>query len=98
MNISDDPLINKDAKFLDAFQNAFEANETSVVFKPHFTKLKAAFYEARRSVKKRISPFKSKIREKAELIVLYALMEQKGPCNVHRITYSITCMGCTNSN
>ena len=53
-NISDDPLINKDAKFLDIFQNAFEANETSVVFKSHLKKMKAAFYEARRSVKKRI--------------------------------------------
>ena len=42
-NISDDPLINKDAKFLDAFQNTFEANETSVVFKPHLKKMKAVF-------------------------------------------------------
>ena len=53
-NISDDPLLNKDAKFLDAFQNAFEANETSVGFTPPLKKMKAAFYEARRSVKKRI--------------------------------------------
>ena len=52
--ITDDPLINKDAKFLDALQNVFEANETSVIFKPHLQKMKARFYEARRSVKKRI--------------------------------------------
>ena len=53
-SVTDDPLINKDAKFLDALQNVFEANETSVIFKPHLKKMKAAFYEARRSVKKRI--------------------------------------------
>ena len=52
--ITDDPLINKDAKFLDALQNVFEANETSVIFKPHLKKMKAPFYEAQRSVKKRI--------------------------------------------
>ena len=52
--VTDDPLINKDAKFLDALQNVFEANETSVIFKPYLKKMKAAFYEARRSVKKRI--------------------------------------------
>ena len=46
-NVFDDPLINKDAKFLDALQNVFEANETSVIFK-------SAFYEARESIKKRI--------------------------------------------
>ena len=40
-NITDDPLINK-------------ANETSVIFKPHLKKMKAAFYKARRSVKKHI--------------------------------------------
>lgn len=54
VNVSDDPLINKDAKFLDAFQNVFETNETGVFLKPHLKKMKAALYEARRSVKKRI--------------------------------------------
>ena len=53
-NVTDDPLINKDAKFLDALQNVFKANETSVIFKPHLKKMKAAFYEARRSVKMHI--------------------------------------------
>ena len=53
-NVTDDPLINKDAKFLYALQNVFEANETSVIFKPHLKEMKAAFYKARRSVKKRI--------------------------------------------
>ena len=53
-NVTDDPLINKDVKSLDVLQNVFEANETSVIFKPHLKKMKAAFYEARRSVKKRI--------------------------------------------
>ena len=54
-NVTDHPLINKDAKFLDALQNFFEANETSVIFKPHLKKMKAAFYKAQRSVKKHIS-------------------------------------------
>ena len=53
-NVSDDPSINKDAKFLDAVHNVFEANEIGIIFKPHLKKMKAAFYEARRSVKKRI--------------------------------------------
>ena len=51
-NIFDDPLINKNAKVLDAFQNVFEANETSLIVKPHLKKIKAAFYEARMIVKK----------------------------------------------
>ena len=37
-NVTDDPLINKDLKFSDALQNVFEANETSVIFKPHLKK------------------------------------------------------------
>ena len=53
-NITEDPLINKDAKFLDALQLVLEENDTSVIFKPHLKKLKSAFYEARRSIKKRI--------------------------------------------
>ena len=46
---------NLDAQFLDALQEAFEQNETSAVFKPHIKKIKSAFYEAQRSVKKRIT-------------------------------------------
>ena len=53
-NVSDDPLINKDANFLDAVRNVFEGNETSIIFKPHLKKMKAVFYEAQRSIKKRI--------------------------------------------
>lgn len=53
-NVSDDPLINKDAMFLDALQKVFEENETSVIFKPHLKKMKSAFYEARKGIKKRI--------------------------------------------
>ena len=54
-NICSDPSINQDAKFLDALHDVFEQNETSTVFKTHIKKMKAAFYEARRSVKKRIT-------------------------------------------
>ena len=54
VNICDDPLINKDAKFLDDLQKVFQNNETSTQFKPHINKIKAGFYEARRSLKKRI--------------------------------------------
>ena len=53
-NVCDDPLINKDMKFLDALQSVFEANETSVILKPHIQKMKSAFYEARKRIKKHI--------------------------------------------
>ena len=53
-NVSTDPEINKDASFLDAIQKVFEENDTSILFKPHLNKMKLTFYEARRSVKKRI--------------------------------------------
>eukprot|EP00795_Rhopilema_esculentum_P002492 gene2492-18155_t len=53
-NITEDPLINKDAKFLDALQLVLEENYPSVIFKPHLKKLKSAFYEARRNTKKRV--------------------------------------------
>ena len=49
--VCDDPLINKDVKFLDAPQSVFEANETSVIFKPPVKKMKSAFYEALKSIK-----------------------------------------------
>ena len=54
-NICSDPSINQDTKFLDALHDVFEQNETSTVFKTHIKKMKAAFYEAQRSVKKRIT-------------------------------------------
>ena len=53
-NICNDPEVNKDAKFLDNFQKAFKDNDTSFMFKPQLNKVRSAFYEARRSVKKRI--------------------------------------------
>ena len=51
-NICSDPEVNRDAKFLDDHQKVFEDNGTSIMFKPHLSKMKSAFYEARRSVKK----------------------------------------------
>ena len=44
----------------------------------------------------RSNPFKSKTCEKADCMV--CLNGGKGPCDVHGITYSITCMECANSN
>ena len=49
-----DPEVNKDAKLFDNLQEVFKDNETSLMFRPHINKVKSAFYEARRSVKKRI--------------------------------------------
>ena len=54
-NICSDRSINQDAKFLDALHDVFEQNKTSTIFKTHIKKMKVAFYEARRSVKKRIT-------------------------------------------
>ena len=51
-NITEDPLINKDAKVLGALQLVLEENDSSVIFKPHLKKLTSAFYEVRRSIKK----------------------------------------------
>ena len=56
---NNDESINKDARLLDAIQKAFDENESSVLFKPHVKRMKTAFIEARRSVKKRISQAKS---------------------------------------
>ena len=53
-NICNDPDVNKDAKFLDVLQKLFKENETSLMFKPHLNKMKAAFNEGRCSLKKRI--------------------------------------------
>ena len=46
-NITNDPLINQDAKFLDTLQIVLEENKLSVIFKAHMKKVKAAFYEER---------------------------------------------------
>ena len=59
IDICSDENINKDARLLDTIQKAFNDNESSVLFKPHAKKMKAAFIEARRSVKKRIKQAKS---------------------------------------
>ena len=59
VDICSDKNINKDARLLDAIQKAFNDNESSVLFKPHAKKVKAAFIEASRSVKKRIKQAKS---------------------------------------
>ena len=59
IDICSDENINKDAPLLDTIQKAFNDNESSVLFKPHAKKMKAAFIEARRSVKKRIKQAKS---------------------------------------
>ena len=53
-NICNDPDVNKDAKFLDDLQKVFKETETSLMFKPHLNKMKAAFNEGRHSLKKRI--------------------------------------------
>ena len=44
--------MNREAKFLDDLQKVFEDNGTCLMLKPHLSKMKSAFYEARRSVKK----------------------------------------------
>ena len=55
VNISSDPIINKDARFLEQIQALLLENDTSDVFKPHLKKMLAAFFDARKSVKKRIA-------------------------------------------
>ena len=47
VGISNDDNINKDVRFLDAIEKAFDEYETSTVFKPHTTKMKLAFADAR---------------------------------------------------
>ena len=44
----------------------------------------------------RSTPFKSKICEKADCLV--CINGGKGPCDVHGVTYSVTCMECVNTN
>ena len=53
-NICSDPDVNKDAKFLDDLQKLFQDNKTSLMFKPHLSKIKTGFFEGRGSLKKRI--------------------------------------------
>ena len=59
VDIRSNKNINKDARLLDSIQKAFNDNESSVLFKRHAKKMKAAFIEARRGVKKRIKQAKS---------------------------------------
>ena len=59
VDICSDENINRNARLLDAIQKTFNGNESSVLFKLHTNKMKAAFIEARRSVKKRIKQAKS---------------------------------------
>ena len=55
VDISSDPLINKDARFLEQIQSLLLENDTSDVFKSNIKKMLAAHFDARKSVKKRIS-------------------------------------------
>ena len=55
VNISSDLIINKDARFLEQIQALLLENDTSDVFKPHLKKMVAAFFDARKSAKKRIA-------------------------------------------
>ena len=54
VDICTDEDINKDARFLDTIQKVFDGNETSLLFKPNAIKMKLAFVDARKGVKKRI--------------------------------------------
>ena len=51
VDISSDPLINKDARFLEQIQSALLKNDTNDVFKAHIKKMFASFFDARKSVK-----------------------------------------------
>ena len=44
-NICSDPDVNKDARFLNDLQKLFQDSETSLLFKPHLSKIKAGFFE-----------------------------------------------------
>ena len=61
MNICDDPVIKKDAKFLDALQDVFESNEISHIFKLHPKEMKSAFYEAHREMLRNVLAMLRKI-------------------------------------
>ena len=64
--ISNGDNINKDARFLDAIKKAFDEYETSAVFKPHTTKMKLAFVDPRRSLKRRIKKTENDAVEESE--------------------------------
>ena len=64
--ISNDDNINKDTRFLDAIKKAFDEYKTSTVFKPHTTKMKLAFVDATRSLKRRIKKTESHVVEETE--------------------------------
>ena len=66
VGISNDDNINKDARFLDAIKKAFDEYETSTVLKPHTTKMKLAFVDARRSLKRRIKRTESDVLEESK--------------------------------
>ena len=66
VGISNDDNINKDARFLDAIKKALEDYETSTVFKPHTTKMKLAFVDARRSLKRTIKRTESDVLEESK--------------------------------
>ena len=55
VDISLNFLNNKDARFLEQIQSLLLENDTSDVFKPHIKTMLAAFFDARKSVKKGIS-------------------------------------------
>ena len=54
VGVSNDIDINKDARFLEVIENVLADNETSMMLKPFGTKIKMAFVDERRSVKRRI--------------------------------------------
>ena len=64
--ISNGDNINKDARFLDAIKKAFDEYDTSTVFKPHTTKMKLAFVDPRRSLKRRIKKTENDAVEESE--------------------------------
>ena len=55
VDISLDLLIKKDGRFLQQIQSLLLQNDTNNVFKPHINEMLAAFFNARKSVKKRIT-------------------------------------------
>ena len=66
VDIRNDDNINKDARFLDAVKKAFDEYETSTVFKTHTTKMKLAFVDARRSLKRIIKKTESDVVEESK--------------------------------
>ena len=58
-NLCNDDDINKDAHYLDEYQRLLEGQETSDIFKPHLSKMKSAFFDARRALKKRIIVYRN---------------------------------------